>query len=144
MEQSGNAVGVAQLKQHGGNHGWQQVSDRRKQKNGKDAKHGHTGNGTGMAVNGASPSVFSALEESSEARRNFLRAKLAAEDAETERSGDEEADEFEGEGEEKTNVTATEVEKKDRVKRLKKPKFTVADAAGAMQPSSLSAFLKEM
>ena len=113
--------------------------DKRKQK-GEALING--GNKTDIGTS----SIFSALEESSEARRSrIVSAKQAAADADRDMSDDEEEDEFGEEAERKANGAVVEAEeKKEKPKKMKKPKVTVADAAGAMNSNDLSAFLTEI
>ena len=126
------------------NHGWSTITrvktaDKRKQK-------GEASISAGSKVTTGVSSVFSALEESSEARRSrIVAAKQAAADADINFSDEEDEDEFGEEAERKANGAVAEAEeKKEKPKKVKKPKVTVADAAGAMNPSDLSAFLAEI
>ncbi|GMP93512.1 hypothetical protein CsSME_00043293 [Camellia sinensis var. sinensis] len=133
------------------NHGWQKVTYAKRQRkvpaNQSDSGKGLT-NGSDAA--GGSDKVFSSLEKHSEERRGRLEAQRAAIALQSEvpvrsklRSDDEGDDsDFEGASEVVENGAANE--KKAKVKKPKKPKVTVAEAAAQIDAVDLAAFLVEV
>lgn len=133
------------------NHGWQKVTYAKRQRkvpaNQSDSGKGLT-NGSDAA--GGSDKVFSSLEKHSEERRGRLEAQRAAIALQSDlpvrsklRSDDEGDDsDFEGASEVVENGAANE--KKAKVKKPKKPKVTVAEAAAQIDAADLAAFLVEV
>lgn len=132
------------------NHGWQQVTNVRKQKRqeSRDAKKSEKeASVLASAVQGGGAvydgSVFTALDKVSEERRARLAAKLALTDDDDVEEGEEEDD-----GKDITaNGTDAKTDgelKKPKEKKPKKPKVTVSDAGQALNVTDLSNFLTDV
>ncbi|KAH0918155.1 hypothetical protein HID58_025815 [Brassica napus] len=135
-------------------HGWKKVVYPKRNRKQKPSDQTTTANGETHVPNGASPNgdnVFRSLEEKAEDRhRRILAAKKAAaydsDDSDLARSklrsngydyDDSDAEAAVG----KENVKAEE--KKPKVKKEKKPKVTLGEAAAKIDASNLEAFLFE-
>ncbi|KAG0584247.1 hypothetical protein KC19_3G196100 [Ceratodon purpureus] len=119
--------------------GWQKVTNVKKQK--RQENKGKVGkDGEKVAAKSTDSKLFQALEHESEDRRARRDARIAAALA-AGQSGDDDSDE-----EKDAPVPAEGVveEKKPKVKKPKKPKVTVAEAAAAIDPSDLATFLSDI
>ncbi|CAI9761945.1 unnamed protein product [Fraxinus pennsylvanica] len=135
-------------------HGWQKVTYAKKQRKNKT-----TSDSSRVASNGSSAvseknNVFKNLEKNAEARRRTLEAQRAAaaiydEDDAPVRSkkrwGDEDEDDEgnEADGKLKENLSAKATQK-EKPKKVKKPKVTVAEAAAKVDAADLAAFLSDV
>ncbi|KAG2320950.1 hypothetical protein Bca4012_056031 [Brassica carinata] len=140
---------------NGTDHGWKKVvypKRNRKQKPSDQTTTKTAANGTSGASSNGGDNVFRSLEEKAEDRhRRILAAKKAADDsddsdpARSKRRSNGYGDEgygFDDSDGEKENSKA-EVAKKPKVKKEKKPKVTLAEAADKIDASNLEAFLLE-
>lgn len=135
------------------NHGWQKVTYVKKQQK-KQQKLSDSSKiiANGSAVPGGD-NVFKSLEKQSDERRKRIVAQTAAiyavgdapvRSALKHRSDDEDEDSVaEGAIGSAKNGVAGE-KKKDKVKKPKKPKITVAEAAGKIDAADLDAFLADI
>ncbi|XP_010460098.1 PREDICTED: uncharacterized protein LOC104741034 [Camelina sativa] len=140
-------------------HGWKKVVYPKRNRKQKPADQAATANGTitgnlipnGALSNGGGDNVFRSLEEQAEGRhRRILAAKKASDAADMSDDGrskrrsngysDEDSDSEIAAG--KENLKAEEV-KKPKVKKEKKPKVTLAEAAAKIDVSNLETFLVE-
>ncbi|KAL0446759.1 UNVERIFIED_CONTAM: hypothetical protein Slati_1803800 [Sesamum latifolium] len=137
------------------NHGWQKVTYAKKQRKTQNKKASNDSsralpNGSGILTE--KTGVFKGLEKHAEERRRKLEAQRAAAvyDDEDEiprrskinRGGDEDDDGTSSDADVKNNVA--EVNKKEKPKKAKKPKVTVAEAAAKIDPDDLAAFLSSV
>ncbi|KAL3824239.1 hypothetical protein ACJIZ3_020268 [Penstemon smallii] len=136
------------------NHGWQKVTYVKKQrKNAASKTAPDSSRVNGSATVPEKSSVFNGLEKHAEERRRKIEAQHAAaiyDDGDDEipvRSkkknwgDDDEDDDFSSDAKENN---AAEVNKKEKVKKVKKPKVTVAEAAAKLDADSLAAFLSDI
>lgn len=133
------------------NHGWQKVTYAKKQRK-QPAKISESGRvvANGSAIHGGE-SVFTSLEKQAEERRRRIEAQKTAifddddEAAKTRsamrRSEDGSDGEIGGGGE---NGAVVEEKKKMKVKKVKKPKITVAEAAAKIDADDLASFLADI
>ncbi|EOA39878.1 hypothetical protein CARUB_v10008554mg, partial [Capsella rubella] len=157
-----NGFETTNVSSHNNDHGWKKVvypKRNRKQKPADQAAaaNGVTGNliPNGALANGGD-NVFRSLEEQAEGRhRRILAAKKASDAADVSDGGrskrrsngyGDEGHDFDDSDSEtavgKENLKAEEV-KKPKVKKEKKPKVTLAEAAAKIDVSNLAAFLVE-
>ncbi|KAI5075629.1 hypothetical protein GOP47_0009705 [Adiantum capillus-veneris] len=133
----------------GAHHGWQKVTNPKKQKR-QEARSNKAGQAdtAGSWVGGNESKVFQALERDAEEKRAHREAALRAaamgpstqaRQSDSDAEGDEE-DHHDGD----TNGVVNEELKKPKVKKPKKPKVTVAEAASAIDVSDLAAFLVQV
>lgn len=136
------------------NHGWQKVTYAKKQRKNQNKKTASDSskvpNGSGIAPE--KNSVFKGVEKHAEERRRKLEAQRAAvvyddDDEIPERSKknlgrDEEDDDLSSDADVKNNVA--EVNKKEKQKKVKKPKVTVSEAAAKIDADDLAAFLSSI
>lgn len=132
------------------NHGWQKVTYAKKQRK-QSAKKPDSGKivSNGSAVHGGD-SVFTTLEKQSEERRRRIEAQKAAIDSDDapvrslKHRSDVDDDDSESEvGKGVQNGVHVE-EKKPKVKKVKKPKVTIAEAAAKIDADDLAAFLADI
>ncbi|XP_009781515.1 uncharacterized protein [Nicotiana sylvestris] len=134
-------------------HGWQKVTYAKKQKK-KQAKPSDSGKviANGSVVPGAD-NVFQSLEKHSDERRKRIAEQTAAmygvDDAPVRlglkhRSDDENEDSDAEGGRRGAENGAVEEKKKEKVKKPKKPKVTVAEAAVKIDAADLAAFLADV
>lgn len=146
------------------NHGWQKVTYTKRKKNQKkDNNAASKANGIATIPGGeAGSNVFRAIEEHSEDRkRRILEAQREAAAAATaadlaskktrskqRRWGDDSDEDYDGEddGRRENGVVDEENKKKEKKakKKDKKPKVTVSEAAGKIDPNDLAAFLVDI
>ncbi|XP_073047897.1 uncharacterized protein [Primulina eburnea] len=130
------------------NHGWQKVTYAKKQRQKQAVQNGSAD----LPERG---SVFKGLEKHSEERRRKLDAQRAAasiyddDDKLPLRSrkdfgGDEDDEENSDTDINSKENNAAEANKKEKLKKLKKPKVTVAEAAANIDDSDLAAFLSDI
>lgn len=134
------------------NHGWQKVTYAKKQRKNQAKKAASDlphvlPNGSAPAVDKGS--VFKGLEKHAEERRRKLEAQRAAavfdDDDEIprrsrhNRDGDDDEDDFSSDADAREN--AVDVSKKEKPKKVKKPKVTVAEAASKIDADDLAIFL---
>ncbi|XP_075505707.1 uncharacterized protein LOC142542771 [Primulina tabacum] len=130
------------------NHGWQKVTYAKKQRKKQAVQNGSAD----LPERG---SVFKGLEKHSEERRRKLDAQRAAasiyddDDKLPLRSrkdfgGDEDDEENSDTDINSKENNAAEANKKEKLKKLKKPKVTVAEAAAKIDDSDLAAFLSDI
>lgn len=130
----------------GANHGWQKVTKKHKRQDARSNKAGQT-EAAGSRAGGPENKVFQALEKEAEEKRAHKEALLRAAALGTEHSqSDSDADgEEENHGHGEANgVTSNDELKKPKAKKPKKPKVTVVEAASAIDPSDLAAFLAQV
>ncbi|OIT20810.1 PREDICTED: uncharacterized protein LOC109219694 [Nicotiana attenuata] len=134
-------------------HGWQKVTYAKKQKK-KQAKPSDSGKviSNGSVLPGAD-NVFQSLEKHSDERRKRIAEQTAAmygvDDAPVRlglkhRSDDENEDSDAEGGRRGAENGAVEEKKKEKVKKPKKPKVTVAEAAVKIDAADLAAFLADV
>ncbi|KAL8112272.1 uncharacterized protein LOC141666994 [Apium graveolens] len=132
------------------NHGWQKVTYAKKHKK-QSAKKPDSGRivSNGSAVHGGD-GVFTTLEKQSEERRRRIEAQRAAIDSDdapvrsVKQRSDVDDDDSDGEvGKGVQNGVQAE-EKKPKVKKVKKPKVTIAEAAAKIDADDLAAFLADI
>ncbi|GFP83533.1 hypothetical protein PHJA_000496700 [Phtheirospermum japonicum] len=136
-------------------HGWQKVSYAKKNRKNQNKKPSDLSrvlpNGSGFPSE--NNSVFKGLEKHSEERRRQLAAQRASatyndEDDEIHgrprrnRGGDEDDGYLSSDADVKHN--AADVNKKEKPKKVKKPKVTVAEAAAKIDADDLAAFLSSI
>ncbi|KAK6146755.1 hypothetical protein DH2020_020624 [Rehmannia glutinosa] len=137
------------------NHGWQKVTYAKKQ---RKTQNKNTSSDLSKALpngSGSIPeknSVFKGLEKHAEERRRKLEAQRASaiydDDDEIQgrprknRGGDEDDDYLSSDADVKNNVA--EVTKKEKPKKVKTPKVTVAEAAAKIDADDLAAFLSSV
>eukprot|EP00897_Mesotaenium_endlicherianum_P000017 jgi/Mesen1/10015/ME000722S09297 len=128
-------------------HGWQQVKNPKKQKyqDSKDAKKSggsDVSKAGGKGLKAPDSSIFAALDEASTERRARLAAsQVANEEALNSSDDDEERDPSASNG---IASSLPQEEAKPKVKKVKKPKVTVADSASAIDVADLTAFLAQI
>lgn len=127
------------------NHGWQKVTYAKKNRKQKpDAKKSEP---AGEKI-GSGGSVFTSLEKQAEERRRRIEAQKAAifdgDDDEAAKARSAKKSDGESDGEVVVNGAAVEEKKKVKVKKVKKPKITVAEAAAKIDADDLAAFLAEI
>ncbi|KAK4423430.1 hypothetical protein Salat_1925800 [Sesamum alatum] len=137
------------------NHGWQKVTYAKKQRKTQNKKAPSDSsralpNGSGILPD--KNGVFKGLEKHAEERRRKLEAQRATavyddEDdlprrSKINRGGDEDDDDASSDADVKNNVA--EVNKKEKTKKAKKPKVTVAEAAAKIDADDLAAFLSSV
>lgn len=133
------------------NHGWQKVTYAKKQRKTQNKKAGSDSsallpNGSGVLPDRSS--VFKGLEKQSEERRRKLEAQRASavydDDDEIPRRSknyrgeDEDDDYVSSDADVKTNAAKVN---KEKPKKVKKPKVSVAEAAAKIDADDLTAFL---
>ncbi|KAL0326880.1 UNVERIFIED_CONTAM: hypothetical protein Sangu_1766000 [Sesamum angustifolium] len=137
------------------NHGWQKVTYAKKQRktqNKKAVSDSSRALPNGSGILPEKTGVFKGLEKHAEERRRKLEAQRAAAvyDDEDEiprrskinRGGDEDDEDASSDADVKNNVA--EVNKKEKTKKAKKPKVTVAEAAAKIDADDLAAFLSSV
>ncbi|KAH6802219.1 transmembrane protein of unknown function DUF2359 [Perilla frutescens var. frutescens] len=137
------------------NHGWQKVTAKkqRKNQNKKAAAADSSKLPNGSAIAPEKNSVFKGLEKHAEERRRKLEAQRAAaiyDDDDNEntrrsrnnRGRDEEDDDLSSDADVKNN--APDVHKKEKQKKVKKPKVTVSEAAAKIDADDLAGFLSNI
>lgn len=132
------------------NHGWQKVTYAKKQRK-QPAKKSDSGNivSNGSAFHGGD-SVFTSLEKQSEERRRRIEAQKAAIDYDdapirsSKHRSDDDDDESDGEVGKGVQNGVVVAEKKPKVKKQKKPKVTIAEAAAKIDADDLAAFLADI
>lgn len=118
-------------------HGWQKVTNVKKQK--RQESKAKVGEKASTKSASSDSKLFQALEEESADRRAKREARIQAAlagDAHSEEDSD-------AENEKPVQANETEV-KKPKVKKPKKPKVTVAEAAAGIDISDLSTFLSDI
>ncbi|XP_024381023.1 uncharacterized protein [Physcomitrium patens] len=123
-------------------HGWQMVTNPKKQRRLEvaKAKGGKDGN-NGSSKSTSDSKIFQALEIEAEERRARRDARIAAALA---AGVEDEEDSDDGEAP-KTEGTVEETElKKPKAKKPKKPKVSVAEAAAAIDSTDLATFLSDI
>lgn len=145
---NGAAVGGSE-NGSGANHGWQKVTKKHKRQDARSTKTSHT-EVAGSRAGGPESQVFQALEKEAEEKRAhkeaLLRAAALGASHMAHSQSDSDADgEEENPGHGEVNgVTNNDELKKPKAKKPKKPKVTVAEAASAIDPSDLAAFLVQI
>lgn len=121
-------------------HGWQKVTNAKKQKRQESKAKGGKEAEKGATKSSSSDSkLFQALEEEAADRRARREARIQAALAGDVHSEDD------SDAENEKPVQADEAEvKKPKVKKPKKPKVTVPEAAAAIDLSDLSTFLSDI
>ncbi|KAL8157585.1 uncharacterized protein LOC141674535 [Apium graveolens] len=127
------------------NHGWQKVTYAKKHRKQKpDAKKSEA---AGEKIRSGG-SVFTSLEKQAEERRRRIEAQKAAifdgDDGEAVKGRSAKKSDGESDGEVVVNGAAVEEKKKVKVKKVKKPKITVAEAAANIDADDLAAFLADI
>ncbi|KAL1803428.1 hypothetical protein ACET3Z_032075 [Daucus carota] len=126
------------------NHGWQKVTYAKKQRKQAAKKSEPAGEKVGSGG-----SVFTAVEKEAEERRRRIVARKAAifdddyDEAVKARSAARRSDE-ESDGGGLENGAAVEEKKKVKVKKVKKPKISVAEAATKIDADDLASFLADI
>ncbi|KAI3453143.1 hypothetical protein Pfo_009806 [Paulownia fortunei] len=135
-------------------HGWQKVTYAKKQRktqNDKTASDSSRVLPNGSGIPPEKNSVFKGLEKHAEERRRKLEAQRAAavydDDDEIQvrskkNRGDEDDDDVSSDADVRNDVA--EVNKKEKPKKVKKPKVTVAEAAAKIDADDLAAFLSSV
>lgn len=127
------------------NHGWQKVTYAKKHRK-LPAKQTAKLPPNGSAVSGGD-SVFTSLEKQSEERRRRIEAQRAALDETTaplhRRSDDDDVSE-EDFAVQNGGGHVEEEKKQKKVKKQKKPKVTIAEAAGKIDADDLAVFLADV
>lgn len=123
-------------------HGWQKVTNPKKQKRQEIAKaKGGKDGEKGASKVSSDSKLFQALEMEAKDRRARLDARLAAPLT----SGFDDEDESDDGEAPKAESSAQEADaKKPKVKKPKKPKVSVSEAAAAIDPSDLATFLSDI
>lgn len=134
----------------GPNHGWQKVTNPKKQKRqeARSNKAGHADT-VGSRVGGNDSKVFQALERDTEERRAHREAALRAAAVGLSTQDTQSDSEADGDDENHSNgdsngVIKDDELKKPKVKKQKKPKVSVAEAASAIDTADLAAFLAQV
>ncbi|MCO5587930.1 hypothetical protein L7F22_041883 [Adiantum nelumboides] len=133
----------------GPHHGWQKVTNPKKQKR-QEARFNKNSqpDTAGSGARGNESKVFQALERDAEERRAHREAAIQAAAmglSAQARQSDSDADGDEGSHQDvDTNGVLNEELKKPKVKKAKKPKVTVAEAASAIDAGDLAAFLAQV
>ncbi|KAL7090823.1 hypothetical protein ACP275_12G066300 [Erythranthe tilingii] len=130
-------------------HGWQKVTYVKKRtKASKNTSSNLLPNGSGAVTD--KNGVFKAVEKNAEDRRRILDAKRAASSLYDDDDGfpvrsnrNVDDDEDYPNGESKENIPA-DANKKDKPKKVKSPKVTVAEAAAKIDADDLAAFLSSI
>ncbi|GER48778.1 hypothetical protein STAS_25965 [Striga asiatica] len=137
------------------NHGWQKVTYAKKQRKNSANKTAPDSSSRIVLPNGSDKgSVFMGLEKHAEERRRKLEAQRAAaavfdDDDQIKvrssrnRSEDDDFEDHYGSGDAKENNPA-EANKKEKPKKVKKPKVTVAEASSKIDADDLAAFLSSV
>ncbi|KAL3830778.1 hypothetical protein ACJIZ3_019580 [Penstemon smallii] len=133
--------------EHENNHGWQKVTYVKKRKNqaNKTASGSSRVNGSGTLPE--KTSVFKGLEKHSEERRRILEAQRAAtiyDDDIPVRSrnmDDDDDDNFSSQAKENNAAVAN---KKEKPKKVKKPRVTIAEASAKINADDLAAYLADV
>ncbi|KAL9148783.1 hypothetical protein ABFS82_12G066000 [Erythranthe guttata] len=131
-------------------HGWQKVTYVKKRtKASKNTSSNLLPNGSGAVAD--KNGVFKAVEKNAEDRRRILDAKRAASSlyddddgfpVRSNRNVDDDDEDYPN-GESKENIPA-DANKKDKPKKVKSPKVTVAEAAAKIDADDLAAFLSSI
>ncbi|WCJ33572.1 hypothetical protein M5689_014926 [Euphorbia peplus] len=126
-------------------HGWQKVTYAKRNRKQKPGAAGDAAKPNGSAAPG---NVFLSLEQQSEERRRRIvetqRAAIAAEAAPVRSRQRSDDDDDEDDDSDEVGVGGKVEEKKVKVKKVKKPKVTVAEAAGKIDAGDLTTFLVEV
>ncbi|KAL6577574.1 hypothetical protein OROMI_009902 [Orobanche minor] len=157
MEEDKSIAFTSEPVHHGedNSHGWQKVTYAKKQRKNQNKKASSElsrvlPNGSGILSE--NNSVFKGLEKHAEERRRKLEAQRASaineDDDEIQgrprknRGGDEDDDYLTSDVDVKNN--AAEINKKEKPKKVKKPKVTVAEAADKIDADDLTAYLSNI
>ncbi|KAK9051072.1 hypothetical protein SSX86_027698 [Deinandra increscens subsp. villosa] len=131
-------------------HGWQKVTYAKKNKRRNQAPSNSLSNGSAVDVN---DSVFTAIEKKSEERRKVIEAqKLAINIVDrappvrsSRKKNYSDYDDSDEEVAESSGVVTEDVDvKKKKLKKVKKPKVTVAEAAAKIDADELASFLLDV
>lgn len=132
------------------NHGWQKVVNTKKVRRQQEAGVKSAASGVRNAGNNAAETrIFQALEKEAgqkkalkEALLRAYQQDLAASSAGLTHSDNSEDDD--DDAEEKALVVDTDLEKKPKIKKQKKPKVTVVEAASSIDAADLASFLAQI